>query len=178
MVAKYQNAFIEEFENFVSITESKGWITKNDVWPDNPDLVAAWGQGVGTSTDKTGAIYGFSAYSYKTSNDEYAYSGLYYSSDIGYSISSWLITPVLDIKNGDQISFYTRGDDPGSFQDRMQVLANNSTSENTGNQFGDVGDFTTTLFDINPDQIPMDIQPNGRCTPILSREYRIKRKQE
>ena len=62
------------------------------------------------------------------------------------------MTPVLSVKNGDKISFYTRGETVGAHTDRMQVLMNKSVSDDVGHKPNSVGGFTTILVDINPSQ--------------------------
>jgi hypothetical protein len=98
----------------------------------NSDVV--WEQGQ-VGTEKGGGSFGFPAYSYSDSVDEYAFSQTSSTSN-----SDWLITPVLSVKNGDMISFYTRASD-GDYADHLQVSMNKSTST-------DIGSFTTVLFDI------------------------------
>jgi hypothetical protein len=52
------------------------------------------------------------------------------------------------MKNGDEISFYTRSH--GDFVDRMQVWGNfTNESTNVGRTATDVGEFTTLLLEIN-----------------------------
>ncbi len=82
-------------------------------------------------------------------NNAYSFNSL---ADSNQSISSWMITPRLHVKNGDQISFYTRGDSVGLFTNRMQVLLNKTGSSNFGTNLTSTGDFSTVLFDINATQ--------------------------
>ncbi|MBI1343440.1 MAG: hypothetical protein GC171_10955 [Terrimonas sp.] len=76
------------------------------------------------------------------------------SSDAGV-ISNWAVSPQIWMKNGDKIVFYTRTElysylgDSTDFVNRMQVKLNPTGSLNCGNGT-EVGDFTTTLLDINP----------------------------
>jgi hypothetical protein len=142
-------SFTEEFQNVFALT-SKGWVIKDNSALSNSGPFAAWGQG-SNGPDKGGGWIGFSAYSYTAYPDEFAYS-LVSSGFSNYSISSWLITPVLSVKNGDKISFYTRADTTGNYADRMQVLMNNSASAIVGSNVSSVGSFTTILFDINSAQ--------------------------
>ena len=75
------------------------------------------------------------------------------------TISNWLITPVINVQNGDVVTFYTRigkntttADPNASFADRLQLRMSTvgSTSVNpTGGSTG-LGDFTTLLDDVNP----------------------------
>lgn len=139
----------EEFQQVYNLP-LKGWIIKDNTVSAS-GATATWSQGV-SGPDKYGNTYGFDAFSYKSSSDEYAYSGIS-GLDSNASISSWLVTPTLTVKNGDKFSFYTRGD-AGSFTDRMQVLMNHSAKADVAGAPGFVGEFTDTLFDINASQIP------------------------
>ncbi len=143
-------SFTEEFIDVRNLT-TKDWVFKDNSSADSGAYAYAytqWEQGP-AGTDKSGNPYGFPAYSYKSSPDEYAYSAANYS-DSNQLVSSWLITPVLSVKNGDKISFYTRGD--ANSGGRMQVLMNKSESSNVGSSSSSTGDFNTVLFDINPSQ--------------------------
>ncbi len=76
------------------------------------------------------------------------------SIDYGNSgtISSWLLTPVLSLKNGSVVSFWTRTDAESDFPDRLEVrLSKNNSSTNVGTTSTSVGDFSTLLLSINPD---------------------------
>lgn len=66
------------------------------------------------------------------------------------TISNWLFTPNVTLKNGDKFSFFTRTT-TGTFPDRLQVrMSTNGTSTNAGTTNTSVGDFSTLLLDINP----------------------------
>ncbi|MBS1919914.1 MAG: choice-of-anchor J domain-containing protein [Bacteroidetes bacterium] len=144
-------SFIEEFEDVHGI-QSRGWLLKDNTKISSSGPFASWDQG-GASFDKDGAFYGFTAYSYNAWPGEFIYSSISAINNHS-SISSWLISPVLSVKNGDKISFYARGDTTAAFTDRMQVLMNKSSSSNVGNTLASTGDFKTVLFDINPSQAP------------------------
>jgi hypothetical protein len=158
-------SFTEEFIDVSKLT-TNGWVFKDNSSADSVYAADQWGQGY-AGTDKSGNPFGIPAYSYKSSPDEYAYSHAYYS-DTNQVVSSWLITPVLSVKNGDKISFYTRGDGDAtnSFAGRMQVLMNKSTSLDVGSSSGSTGDFNTVLFDINSSQ-----SPNGYPESWTKYEY-------
>jgi len=134
-------------------------VKKNNSADETDYGLTDWGQGI-WGIDKSGQEYGFPAYSDSVSNNEYAFSGQSYA-----SISSWLISPVLSVKNGDKISFYTRVGSESSSADRMQVLMNKSTSTDVGDKLS-AGSFTTTLLDINPAEAP-----NGYPTSWKKYEY-------
>ena len=78
------------------------------------------------------------------------------------TISNWLFTPVINIKNGDVLTFYTRVPIDATtlrveFPDRMQVrLSTNGASTNVGTTATSVGDFNRLLLDINPNLTVFD----------------------
>lgn len=128
--------FTEEFQD-VSLLDPAGWVIK-----DNSADFTEWIQGGGKG------LSFYPAYSSTASADEYIAAHRSYS-DTNYAISSWLITPVLSLKNGDKISFYSRRDTGGLEQDRLQVRMNESISADVGSDPTSVGDFPTVLLDIN-----------------------------
>ena len=66
------------------------------------------------------------------------------------TISNWLLTPVVDMFNGQQMSFWTRTVAGSIYPDRLQVRASTAgESTNVGTTSQSVGDFTTLLLDIN-----------------------------
>jgi len=137
-------SFTEEFQNVYKL-ETAGWVTI-----DRSLIGSIWTQGMDIHTDKGGAVIGFPAYSYRNSKDEYAAAlGLLYSEP--KDISSWIITPVITVKNGDKFSFYSRGDTSIIAADRLQVRMSNGSSD-VGTDYSTVGDFTFLLLDINSAQ--------------------------
>jgi hypothetical protein len=138
-------SFVEEFKDVTTLLVNSGWINKDFTNDTIETTDGIWGQGQ-YGIDKSGEPYGLAAFS--GAKDEYVYS----SDDNNSSISSWLITPVLSVKNGDRISFYTSGSPNSHFADRMEVLMNKSGSSDVGNSVSSVGSFSTLLFDINADQ--------------------------
>ena len=158
-------SYTEEFKNVSALISGGGWTATINI-NDSVSFIAPWIQGYNGQI-KVDSIntYGFTAYSYKSSQDEFAYSyleGMFSN----FSTSSWLITPVLSVKNGDKISFYTRGDATGNYIDRMQVLMDKSTSPDVGDSVNSVGSFTTVLFNINAAQAL-----NGYPTTWTKYEY-------
>ncbi|HEX5150688.1 MAG TPA: choice-of-anchor J domain-containing protein [Parafilimonas sp.] len=140
-------SFIEEFRNVPILTTTTGWITKSVPNGSTGTITGMWEQGQ-IGTDKSGNPYGLQAFSTSGSKDEYIYSPAEYSSPI----NNWLITPVLSVKNGDKISFYTCAYEQGYYTDRMQVLMNKSKSTDVGSSPNSTGSFTQVLFDINSKQ--------------------------
>ena len=67
------------------------------------------------------------------------------------TISSWLISPVSNLKNGDLVTFYSRIPDGTEYPDRLEVrLSSAGASTNVGTTATSVGDFTTLMLTINP----------------------------
>jgi hypothetical protein len=79
------------------------------------------------------------------------------NAEFGGTISSWLISPTLNLFDGETLSFFTRTDrtDP-SFADRLEIrLSLNGDSMNVGDSVDSVGDFTTLLTSINAGLDPL-----------------------
>lgn len=73
------------------------------------------------------------------------------------TISNWLISPVIDVQDGDVVSFYSRigkfsATNTASFADNLQLRMSTNGSFTTDPSTGatDVGDYTTLLVEINP----------------------------
>ena len=144
-------SFIEEFDTVGNLAQ-KGWEIINKSAPYG---AMAWRQGKYELGGKYGNdIVGFPAYSAVYNQNEFVSVDLNCGSGQS-TISCWLITKVIPVKNGDEISFYTRTH--GDFPDRLQVRANFSTgSTEVGKSATDVGDFTQLLLDINPGLVLKD----------------------
>ena len=144
-------SFTEEFDT-VYLLESKGWMRKKNTGP------GTWVQGH-TGRDKAGVSYGFPAYSFTTSEDEFVYASVVSATidpNSFFSVSSWLITPILSVKNGDKFSFYTRSDSGNVYADRLQILMSPSGGNDIGTTNESVGDFTDLLLDINEAHVVND----------------------
>lgn len=137
-------SFVEEFDTVANLY-AKGWVFNNN---SRPQGAATWQQGV-FAAGKTG-FDGWPAYSYKASADEYVFAG--YAAGSGTAtLSSWMITPEIEMRNGDRFSFYTRTFEGSTFPDRLQVRLNhNDNSADVGFDSSSVGKFTTLVADINP----------------------------
>jgi hypothetical protein len=81
-----------------------------------------------------------------------SYIAANYDNGTGTStLSNWLLTPIVTLQNGAQLTFWTRTVDTPVHPDRLQVrMSTNGSSSNVGSTATDVGDFTTLLLDINP----------------------------
>ncbi len=71
------------------------------------------------------------------------------------TISNWMITPVVSMKNGDVLTFRTRTVTAPAFADRLEVRqSTNGASTDVGTSNTSVGDFTNLLLTINPTLTP------------------------
>lgn len=125
-------------ENFDVITTlpGAGWVQTNNSAPAG---LNSWFQGNPTA---------FPAFNGAT--DSYIAANFNNTAGTG-TISNWLITPNFTLKNGDQITFYTRTAIDNLYADNLQVrMSTNGVSSNVGATATSVGDFTTVLLDINP----------------------------
>lgn len=138
-------SFTEEFISVPGLN-AKGWVMINKTTP-HPDF-GAWKQG--STIIGKGGPSGITAYSYTTDQSEFI-AAMGYNNQNTYDISSWLITPLLKVKNGDKISFYTTSPALATnvFSDRLQVFLNPAGTTDVGNTSASTGGFTTVLFDIN-----------------------------
>ncbi|MFN9539833.1 MAG: choice-of-anchor J domain-containing protein [Planctomycetota bacterium] len=81
-----------------------------------------------------------------------SYAGMNYDNtgDNG-TISTWLLSPVFNLSNGDKMSFWTRTIANSSFPDRLEVrLSTSGASTDVGTSATSVGTFATVLTTINP----------------------------
>ncbi|MGI8599353.1 MAG: choice-of-anchor J domain-containing protein [Chitinophagaceae bacterium] len=132
-------SFIEDFNEYN--LGNKGWVTNNS----GTDF---WRNGTANECDKDNYCYGFPAFS-KTF-DDYEYLAVFPPQHQPLGISSWLLSPVLSVKNGDKISFFTRTQVNNGFHDKLEVRMNNGTFNNVGGSVSTVGSFTTLLLSVNP----------------------------
>lgn len=139
-------SYKETFDT-VSNIGKKGWVIINNSDPAGP---RSWREGRFEYGGKLGdEVVGFPAFSAKLSQNEYVSVDMNCGQGAAI-LSAWLITPVTEMKNGDQFSFYTRT--KGDYADRMQVWINTKTSlAHVGLAAKDTGDFSPMLLDINPD---------------------------
>jgi len=120
-------------ENFDDVSTITGWVVVNNSTSGGPRT--SWFQGEpGVFTSQSGAPN-----SYVAAN----YLNAYGNGDV----SNWAITPVLSVKNGAEITFYTRSEGvfPG---DTLDVRLGIGSGTNVGSTTTSVGDFTTVLATI------------------------------
>lgn len=132
----FSQAINEGFASVLGLTAA-GWNQQNLSTPlgSNPN----WFQGDNSVfTANSGAINEYIAVNFNS------VSG-------ANTISNWLLTPTLNLSNGDVISFYTRTVDFPGYADNLQLrLSTSGASTNVGASNTSVGDFTTLLTEVNP----------------------------
>ena len=150
-------AFTEGFEDITTLP-GKGWFLQNNSTPPGS---TGWFQGNPTGNGL------FPAQAGPTNS----YIGANFNNSVGTdTISNWLLTPTIEFRNGDVITFYTRTTTAATFADRLQVrLSKNGTSTNVGTGVTGLGDFTTLLLDINPTYVA---GPSGGY-PVVWTQYTI-----
>lgn len=135
-------------EGFDDITTLTTWtqINKSTGTP-----LTGWFQGSSLTLDDGP----FDAYE-GDSEDSYIGANFNNTSGAG-TISNWLITPSITVKNGDVVKFYTRTTDLGTtvYPDRLQLrmspAATYAVPSGTGTAGANsVGSFSTVLVEVNP----------------------------
>ncbi len=122
-------------EDFLDITNLPGWAFQNN---SEPLGSTSWFQG----NDSVFPAQAGSPTAYIAANFNNA-------SGAG-TISNWMMTPELNLSNGDTLAFWTRTTAGSSWPDRLQVrLSTAGGSTNVGTGANDIGDFPTLLLDIN-----------------------------
>jgi hypothetical protein len=144
-------ALSEGFDDITTLP-ADGWALINN---SNPLGTSSWFQGnSGVFTAHEGA------------DDSYIGANFNNTSGVG-TISNWLITPVITLNNGDEITFWTRSSNQDIWPDRLQVrLSLEGSSTDIGATATSVGDFTTLLLSINE-----NLQTN--TYPVVWTEYAL-----
>ncbi|WP_298222570.1 choice-of-anchor J domain-containing protein [Flavobacterium sp.] len=148
---KSQVLLTENFDN-IPLLASQGWTNVN---ASEPVGISTWGGGVP-----------FPAYN--GASNSYAAVNHQSTGDIG-TISNWLITPTVNLNNGDIISFFSRTHH-GTWADRLELRispnGDNSTLPSTSS--ASLGDFTILALTINP-----NLLANGYPTTWTNYTYSI-----
>lgn len=135
LTAKSQVLLSENFENINTLTSS-GWI-KTDQTAPTPDF-PGWFQG---ETDSFSAHEG-AATSYIGADAKVVSQG---------NISNWLISPNVNLQNGDIISFYTRDlDDSSADRLELRISQLGSSSVIPTGGYMNLGSFTLLALSVNP----------------------------
>lgn len=128
------------YENF-DVFPTPNWVSTNQSSPIGP---TTWQQGPNNTTFG-GAFNGLPTSFIVASFNSVTGTG---------TISNWYISPVVNLQNGDEISFYTRkGGTSSTFADRLELRlsTNGNTTVNPTGSTG-LGDFTTLALTVNPNQ--------------------------
>ncbi|WP_165699973.1 cell wall-binding repeat-containing protein [Ornithinimicrobium ciconiae] len=129
----------EGFEDVEGLPAA-GWAITNTSEPVGP---TSWFQGNG--------VLVFPAH--EGPEDSYAAANYNGTAEQG-DISTWLMTPEVDLVNGSELSFYSRSTGEG-YADRMEVrLSTSGDSTNVGTGYDSAGDFDTVLLTVNEDLAP------------------------
>jgi hypothetical protein len=145
-------SWVEEFDTLANAL-NRGWVVVNN---SRPLGSSSWIQGE-YFIDGKGGLGGYPAASYTYSGQDFIVCTYNANSGSG-SISAWLVSPETSMKNGDEITFYTRTlAEPATYPDRMQVRLSSGSSVAVGSgpvadtSVGSAtGNFSTLLLDINP----------------------------
>ncbi len=131
-----QNIFSEGFDNFGGLT-TLGWLETNQ---STPLGVSTWAQGGGTAFPGGGQAGGVTSFTLCNFN----------STTGAGDISNWLITPTINLQNGDIVSFYTRKG--AGFLDNLELRLSDLGAFTTIPSGGstDLGSFTTLALTVNP----------------------------
>lgn len=131
----YGQILQEGFDDITTLTGS-GWTLTNQ---SSPLGTLTWFQGNPTVfPSQSGA--------------DTSYIGANYNSTSGGTgtISNWLITPTLNLKDGDQLKFWTRVPTGSIWNDRLEIRSSvGAMTAPTGGSSG-IGSFTNVLLTVNP----------------------------
>ncbi|MBC7588212.1 MAG: choice-of-anchor J domain-containing protein [Chitinophagaceae bacterium] len=140
-------SFVEEFDT-ATAAYNRGWRFVNRSEP------------VGITDFSNFAdvtILPFAAYSSKARKNGYLWADYLSTSAAAGIISSFAVSPITYMKNGDKIVFYTRAElssngsgDSTDYANRLQVRVNSTNTGVNCGLGGDPGDFNNTILDINP----------------------------
>jgi len=154
-------SFTEDFDS-LSKAVSRGWVIANN---SRPLGTIPWVQGffyLSQHHEYDGKLGATNTYNFDGFGGmEYSYSGTDFAMATNNSghrkavISNWLISPVMEIKNGDIIRFHTRTySNPAQGADRLQVRINPvNSSADVGRDAMSVGNFSEVIIDINQDYL-------------------------
>ena len=129
--------FSENFDNVPALVADGGWIVSNQ---SNPVGTASWFQG-------NPEVFP----SHLGSTNSYAAANFNSTAGTGV-ISNWLISPVINLQNGDVISFWARTGTNSQFADNLELRIS-TLGADTQNPTGatGLGSFTTLAVTVNPD---------------------------
>ncbi len=128
------NVFSEGFNN-ISLLPGTGWSMINN---SDPLGSSGWFQG-----NQTFNSYDGSSNAYIAAN--------YLNAISPGTISNWLISPHVNIVDGNELRFWTRTNTGSTIPDRLEVrMSLNGSSDDVGSTAISAGDFSELLLTINP----------------------------
>lgn len=133
-----QVIFSEGFDTFTSLAGA-GWTSTNQ---SSPVGASTWAQGGGSAFSTGGQAGGTTSFTLCNFN----------STTGAGTISNWLMTPPITVKNGDVISFYSRkGGTANTYPDRLEFrLSDQGASSTAPSGATGVGSYTNVAVSINP----------------------------
>lgn len=146
-VSQGQNLLTENFDTYTNLATA-GWTSTNQSAPLG---ASTWAQGGGTAFTPGGYNGGATSFALCNYNSTTGGTG---------TISNWLITPVLNLQNGDVVTFYTRKGGTGTgtiYADRLELrMSSAGIHANPSTGAADVGSFTTLALSVNPNLTTTD----------------------
>jgi hypothetical protein len=132
-----QNLYAENFDDVGSLFTTGGWTQQNNSSPMGFEI---WHNGVYLSIPAlSGPDSSYAEVSYRSTD----------STGVG-TISNWLISPPINLSNGDLVSFYTSSLDNVSNPDGLELRLNDLNTTDVGSSASSTGDFSTLLLALNP----------------------------
>jgi len=136
--SKSQNVFSENFDDVATLISTGGWTAQNNSVPLGNEV---WHNDYG---------FGLAIPAYNGAPESYAEVSFASTDSTGSgNISNWLISPMINLNNGDVVTFYTSSYGNSNFPDRLEVRLNPNNTINVGSTDTTTGDFTHLLLSIN-----------------------------
>ncbi|HJW18356.1 MAG TPA: choice-of-anchor J domain-containing protein [Flavisolibacter sp.] len=135
-----KNSYTEEFTQHTNVMEIKGWVFWNHSSDPNTE---GWHKDYAPD-GKSPNVSDLSP-AYSGNNDPHAFA--YANTGINQAVDMWMLTPPIELRNGDKISFYAKMNTqtPDSIN-LLEVRLNPSdTTSNAGNSIHQVGQFSLLL---------------------------------
>jgi hypothetical protein len=136
------------FQGFNDATLPAGWVPINRSTAANTAAAGSWRTGTAIVDQDGNPVVNphegtaFALVSFQSTNSTAA---------TGATISNWLLSPTLSLRNGDTFSFFTQTPPSSAFADRLELrLSLSGSSTDVGTTPQSVGVFTTLLLTVNP----------------------------
>jgi hypothetical protein len=138
IASKAQTTVIAENFDDVNNMLSSGWMEINNSAPVGPEI---WHQGTGNvgSAPVSGDPLGYAEVGYQSTDP----------SGTG-DINNWLISPTMQLNNGDVVTFFAASYNTLNYPDRLELRLNPLNTTDVGTTSSSTGDFSILLTEINP----------------------------